>query len=42
MTRLGQAILNHKVGETIEMPNSSKRIIHAIEPLPEAVIAEME
>ncbi len=41
-TRLGQSIYGHKQGSRITMPNGSERILSAVRPLPESVLAEME
>ena len=41
-TRLGQAVLNRKTGEEIEVPGGRKCVLAAVRPLSEAIIAELD
>ena len=41
-TRLGQAVLNSKVGDTIDAPGGRKCVLAAVRPLSEAIIAELD
>ncbi|MBS1370647.1 MAG: hypothetical protein HPZ91_11900 [Lentisphaeria bacterium] len=41
-TRLGQAVLNSRIGDTIEAPGGRKCVLAAIRPLSEAIIAELD
>lgn len=41
-TRLGQAVLNSKVGDAIEVPGGRKCVLAAVRPLSEAIIAELD
>ncbi len=41
-TRLGQAVLNHKVGEKIELPDGKTCALAAVRPLAEAIVAELD
>ena len=41
-TRLGQAVLNRKVGEHIETPDGRGCVLAAVRPLPEAIAAELD
>lgn len=41
-TRLGQAVLNRRVGDQIDVPGGRKCVLMAVRPLSEAVIAELD
>ena len=41
-TRLGQAVLNRKTGDEIEVPGGRKCVLAAVRPLSEAIIAELD
>lgn len=41
-TRLGQAVLNRKTGNEIEVPGGRKCVLAAVRPLSEAIIAELD